>query len=255
VKILVRGVSVSYEGVKALDGVAVEFAEGSVASIVGPNGAGKTTLLRCLCGILKPRIGAVLLDGNDIGGLDVKEVARRIGYVPQMHPIHVPLTVFEVVLLGRRPYVSWRLSGDDLRIAWSSLEQVGAEHLADRFFDELSGGERRKILLARALAQEPEVLLLDEPTSNLDLRHQLEILGLIRSLAAEHGLTVVMAMHDLNMASRFSDYVVMLRNGRVFAAGEPSKVLTPGNIREVYGVEVEILDNPHLLIVPLRVSA
>ena len=252
VKILVKGVSISYDGIEALNNVTIEFMEGKVTSVVGPNGAGKTTLLRCICNILKPKIGTVLLDGSEVSKLSLKEIARKIGYVPQIHSSHVPLTVFEVVLLGRRPYVNWSLSERDLKIAWSSLEKVGAKHLANRFFDELSGGERQKVLIARALAQEPEVLLLDEPTSNLDLKHQLEILGLIKNLAEKHNLTVVMAMHDLNLASRFSDYIVMLKNGRIFATGTPSQVLTAENIREVYGVEVKVLDTPHLFIVPLR---
>ena len=252
-KIVVKGVSVVYRCIRALDGVSVELESGKVTAVVGPNGAGKTTLLRCINGVVKPRAGVVLLDGTDIRRLKPVELAKRMGHVPQLAPQHLPLTVFETVALGRRPYVSWALGEADLRAIEEAMRAVGVEHLSDRYFDELSGGERQKVLIAMALAQEPEVLLLDEPTSNLDIRHQLEILSLIRRLAHEKDLTVLMAMHDLNLASRFSDTMVMLKDGRIFAIGTPSEVLTPENIRAVYGVEAAVLTNPHLLIVPLEV--
>ncbi|RLE49655.1 MAG: ABC transporter ATP-binding protein, partial [Candidatus Methanomethylicota archaeon] len=161
IKILVKGISFSYNGIEALKDISIEFMEGKVTSIIGPNGAGKTTLLRCLCKILKPKIGTIFLDEHELNAYNLKEIAKKIGYVPQIHPPNIPLTVFEVVLLGRRPYVNWNLSQHDYEVAWHSLEIVEAKHLANRFIDELSGGERQKVLLARALAQEPEVLLLD----------------------------------------------------------------------------------------------
>ena len=250
---MVKGVTVTYRSIKALDGVTVEFEDKSVTVVVGPNGAGKTTLLKCINGVLKPKAGAVLLDGKDIERFKLMELARRVGYVPQSAPHYLPLTVFEVVALGRRPYVKWELGEGDLRAIEKAMKVVGVNHLSDRYFDELSGGERQKVLIAMALAQEPEVLLLDEPTSNLDIKHQLEVLNLIRRLAHEGGLTVVMAMHDLNMASRFSDNMVMLKDGCVFAIGSPKEVLTPENIRAVYGVEVSVLVDPYFLIVPREV--
>ncbi len=253
VKIIVKGISVIYRCVKALDGISIELEGGKITAIVGPNGAGKTTLLKCINGVVKPSAGVVFLDGAEVHKLKPAELARRMGHVPQIAPPHLPLTVFEAVALGRRPYVSWALGEADLRAIEAAMKAVGIEHLSDRYFDELSGGERQKVLIAMALAQEPEVLLLDEPTSNLDIRHQLEILELIRRLAREKGLTVAMAMHDLNLASRFSDIMIMLKEGRVFAVGAPREVLTPENIRAVYGVEAAVLTNPHLLIVPLGV--
>jgi len=255
VKILVKGVSVTYGSIKALSGVSVTLEEGQLASLVGPNGAGKTTLLKCISNILKPKVGTVLLDSTEISKISSKELAKKLGYVPQVQPTHIPLTVFEVVALGRRPHVTWRLSKHDLEVIWKVLKMVGVEHLADRYFDELSGGERQKVFIARALAQEPEVLLLDEPTNNLDLKHQLEILTLIRRLVKFHNLTVLMAMHDINLACRFSDIIIMLKDGKIFAIGEPSHVLTSENIKRVYGVEVAVINNPHLFIVPLRVSS
>jgi iron complex transport system ATP-binding protein len=254
VKIQIKGVSVAYRSIGALDRITVSLEEGSVTSLVGPNGAGKSTLLRCINRILSPQLGTVLLDGKDINKLDSRGLARIFGYVPQHHVTHLPSTVLEVVVMGRRPYVSWSLGRRDLEIAWNSLKVAGAEHLAHRYFGEISGGERQKVIIARALAQEPEVLLLDEPTSNLDLKHQLEILNLIRQLAKERGLTVVMALHDLNLACQFSDYVIILKEGKVFVTGNPHQVFTLKNIRSVYGVDVAILENPWV-IVPLRVSA
>lgn len=244
VKIVVRGVSVYYRSVKALEGVSLEVGEGEFMTLVGPNGAGKTTLLRCIDGILRPRLGVVLIDGRSVTAMDKLELARVVGYVPQEARPSLPFTVADVVMMGRRPYVGWRVSKEDLEAVKRAMDVVGITHLAGRYFDELSAGERQKVMIAKALAQEPDVLLLDEPTSNLDIRHQLEILTLIRRLAKEKGLTVVAAMHDLNLAYRFSDKVVMLSGGRVYAAGRPEDVLTPENIRRVYGVRVEVLRSP-----------
>lgn len=253
VKFLVRGVSVSYKSVRALDGVSIALESGKITALVGPNGSGKTTLLRCLNGILKPSLGVVLLDGKEVTKLSSKELAKIVGYVPQSFSAFLPFTAFEVATMGRRPYVSWSLSEYDLEVVRRALEVTNSKHLADRYFDELSGGEKQRVVIAMALAQEPEVLLLDEPTSNLDLKHQLEVLGLVRELAEEHSLTVVMAMHDLNLAARFSDVAIMLRGGRVFSVGKPEDVLTPENIEQVYGVKVEVLYNPFRFIVPVGV--
>ncbi|MEM2025660.1 MAG: ABC transporter ATP-binding protein, partial [Desulfurococcaceae archaeon] len=183
VRITVRGVTVEYDGVKALDDVSLEVAGGEVTSIVGPNGSGKTTLLRCIDNILRPKLGVVLIDGSRIDGLSPAEAAKIVGYVPQSSP-PAPFTAFEAVLMGRRPYVTWSLSSRDVEAAYRALEAVGARCLADRYLDELSGGEKQKVMVARALAQEPQVLLLDEPTSNLDVRHQLELLSLVKELAS-----------------------------------------------------------------------
>ncbi|MEM2725397.1 MAG: ABC transporter ATP-binding protein, partial [Candidatus Nezhaarchaeales archaeon] len=243
---------VEYDGIKALEDVNLEITEGTVTSIIGPNGSGKTTLLRCINNILKPKMGTVLIDDIRVDSLPRMEVAKRIGYVPQISPT-APFTVFEVVLMGRRPYVTWSVSERDIKIVCSALEVVGASHLVYRYIDEVSGGERQKVMLARALAQEPQVLLLDEPTSNLDIKHQLEILSLIKKLALTKKLCVVLAMHDLSLAYRFSDIMVMLKDGKIYALGDPSQVLTPENVMKVYGVEVLILDSPVQTIIPLKV--
>ncbi|MEM3012003.1 MAG: ABC transporter ATP-binding protein [Candidatus Hadarchaeales archaeon] len=249
-KILVRGVSFRYGDLQALRGVTLEAREGEVTCLVGPNGSGKTTLLRCLDGILRPQKGTIFLDGREIGEFTQRELSRKVSYLPQDHSHVFPLTVFDTVLLGRRPHLGWRVGERDLKVVSEVLERMGMEELALRYFDELSGGEKQKVLLARSLAQEPEILLLDEPTSNLDLRHQLVLLGLLRETVGRRGITAVMALHDLNLASRFSDRVVLLHRGRVFAEGRPKEVLTPGNLERVYGVRAKRLrgpDGPYLL--------
>ncbi|MCQ8897916.1 MAG: ABC transporter ATP-binding protein [Hadesarchaea archaeon] len=254
-KMEARGVHFSYGSLLALRGVTLGAEEGEVVSLVGPNGSGKTTLLRCLDGILRPQRGSILLDGRELARIDPRELSRRVGYLPQGSPSSFPLTVFDTVLLGRRPHLGWRVGERDLRVVSGLLEEMGMEGLALRYFGELSGGERQKVLLARLLAQEPEVLLLDEPTAHLDLRHQLEILGLLRRKAGERGITVVMALHDLNLASGFSDRVVLLHRGRVLASGRPGSVLTPSRLERVYGVRVRRMGGkgrPYLL--PLRPS-
>jgi iron complex transport system ATP-binding protein len=178
-----------------------------------------------------------------------RELAKYLGYVPQNMLVKFPMTVFEMVLTGRKPYLTWRPSEQDLRITANILHEMGIEDLAMRDVEQLSGGQAQKVLLARALAQEPEYLLLDEPTSNLDLRHQLEVLNMITALVKRKGIGAMMAMHDLNLAARFSDTILMLKEGKIFSMGTPSEVITPKNIREVYGVEVVVRrDNgyPHI---------
>ncbi|RLC73697.1 MAG: ABC transporter ATP-binding protein [Chloroflexi bacterium] len=253
-RLKVREVTFSYGSFPALRGVCFEVGEGEVVSLVGPNGSGKTTLLKCINKILTPKKGAIFLNGGDIRGFDLRRLARFIGYVPQSTSHPFPLTVFDVILLGRKPYINWRVEERDKDIVAEVILSFGLEELASREFNELSGGEKQKVLLARALAQAPEVLLLDEPTSNLDLKHQLEVMELIRSLARERGIVVIMAIHDLNLASRFSDRLIFLREGKVFAAGSPEEVLTPENIKEVYGVRALVMNHTELkkpYLVPL----
>ena len=245
-KIEVRGVSFDYGSFRALEDVEVKVGAGEVASLVGPNGSGKTTLLKCIGKILKPKMGVVMIDGREIGDFDSREIAKLVGYVPQSSPQTLHLTVFDAVLLGRKPYISLRVGERDKEIVSEILVSLRLEELAGRFFDELSGGERQKVLIARALAQEPEVLLLDEPTSNLDLRHQLEVMKLIQELVKERGLSAVIAIHDLNLAARFSDKLIFLKRGKILAAGRPEEVLTSEIIREVYGVSAFVLNHSQL---------
>ena len=252
VKLRIRGVEFHYPARPVLRGISLEVRGGEALGLVGPNGAGKTTLLRCINRVLRPRRGTILVGKDEVGKLSPRVLARKVGYVPQASPHGFPATVFEVVLLGRRPYVSWAVSPRDREVVAEVLTLLGLEKFCNRDFNELSGGERQKVLIARALAQEPEVLLLDEPTSNLDLRHQLEVLGLVRSIVKEKGMAAVMAIHDLNLAARFSDKLAFLHRGRIHDVGEPAEVLTQENIRSVYGVEALISEDSGIpYIIPL----
>ncbi len=182
-----------------------------------------------------------MLDGKSIKKMNRLEVAKHLGYVPQTsvdNPEGLP--VYEIVLMGRRPHITWAGSEKDSQKAWAALKALNIEHIAMRNFFELSGGEQQRVLIARSLAQEAKVLLLDEPTSNLDIRHQLEVMSLTREIVSKQSLSAVIAIHDLNLASRFCDRIMMMQAGNIYAAGNPSSVLTAENIRLVYGVEVEI---------------
>ena len=254
-KLKVKGVHFSYNGIDALDNVSTEVSDGEVVSLVGPNGSGKSTLLKCINKILSPKKGTIILGGKDLSDVGLNEMARLSGYVPQSANYLFPSTVFDAVLLGRRPYVDWSVSARDKEVVSWTLAATGLENMVLRYFNELSGGERQKVLIARALAQETELLLLDEPTSNLDLKHQLEILSLIMITVKDKGISVIMALHDLNLAARFSDKIILLKEGRIYAAGEPGAVLTQENIRAVYGVDTLVNNDsgrPH--IVPLTVT-
>ena len=252
-KLEISGVSFSYGSRPALGDVTMSVGEGEVVSIVGPNGSGKTTLIKCINRILKPKGGAVLVEGRDVRKIKLRGLARLLAYLPQSAAHVFPSTVFDTVLLGRRPYVNWGISPGDKAIVSQMLSLMGLEAMAMRHFNELSGGEQQKVLLARALAQEPQVLLLDEPTSNLDLRHQLEVLDIVRSVVKEKKMSAIMAIHDLNLASRYADRVIMLNGGKILDIGDPVSVFTPENIAHVCGVEALVKNEGGIpYIVPIR---
>jgi iron complex transport system ATP-binding protein len=218
--------------------------------VLGVNGAGKSTLLKCLNRILKPRRGSVLVEGEDLLRMSQNSVARRMGYVPQRHP-ETRLSVFEAVLMGRKPHIQWSLSPDDYVLVEDIISQIGIAHLAMRPVRDLSGGEIQKVIIARALAQSPAVLLLDEPTSNLDLKNQLEVMGLIRRIVEAQGLSAVVAIHDLNIAIRFADRFLFLKGHKIHAVSN-RKDLTSEMIRQVYGVEVALRQfEGHTIVVPM----
>lgn len=236
----VKHLSFAYNGLAAVEDVSFAAPRGSVATLVGPNGSGKSTILKCITNILRPARGEVYVQGQPVACLKRREVARRIAYVPQRLAMTFPMTAFDVALMGRRPHLSWRASPHDLDVTWHVLRAVGIDHLATRYISEMSGGEAQKVFVARALAQEASLLLLDEPTSNLDVLHQLEIMDLAKRLSRDKGTTVLCAIHDLNLAARYADTIVMLTQGRVYASGAPEEVLTPGRIHEVYGVAAKV---------------
>lgn len=239
-KLTINKLSFDYTGIQVLKDVEMSVDIGETLSIVGPNGSGKSTLLKCINRILKTKQNTVLIDGKDANKLNLKEVSKIMSYVPQNSTSTFPYTVFDVVLMGRKPYVHWSLSDRDNDIVVDMLDFLGISHLALRHFNELSGGEQQKVIIARALTQQPQILLLDEPTSSLDIRHQLEIMCILRSLTQSKERSVIVSMHDLNMASRFTDRMIMLKQGCIFAAGTPETVLTEENIEAVYGIKSSI---------------
>ncbi len=252
VNIAIKGLSFGYSGSKILDGLDLVVEDSQVLGLVGPNGSGKTTLIKCIDRILKPK-GSILLDGREMENMSRQEVARCVGYVPQSGAPPQIATVFDAILMGRMPHMGWRISPEDIDIVAEMIELLHLEDLAMRDFSDLSGGQKQKVLIARALCQEPEILLLDEPTSNLDMKHQLEVMEIIAYLVKKKNVSVVMALHDLNLAARFVDKMVILKGGKIYAAGEPSDLLNAKNIREVYGVEAIVMDylgRPY--IIPLK---
>ncbi len=252
-KLEVQGLRFGYNSAEVLKGVDFHVASGRLLSLVGPNGAGKSTLLRCVNNILTPARGRVLADGREVRRLSRMETARIMAYVPQTVHRVFPHSVFDVVAMGRRPHLGWRGGAKDREKVWEVLDRLGLVELAMNSFTRLSGGQQQKALIARALVQETGLILLDEPTSNLDIRRQLDVLGVARSLVEEKGVTVIAAMHDLNLAARFSHDLLMLKDGRVVTTGGPEDVLTTDNIAEVY--KVDSLVKRHAgapYVVPLR---
>ncbi len=227
-----------YRNKGILDEIAFSINEGEIVAILGPNGVGKTTLLKCLNRILVPKQGVVSVCGDMIDSLELMEIARRIGYVPQRVETG-RLTGFDAVLLGRRPHIGWDVSEKDLRIVESAFRTFGINHLRLHYIDEMSGGELQMIAIARAFVQEPKILLLDEPTSALDLKNQIEILHRINSIVEEHNIAVVMTMHDLNTALRYADRFILLKDQSIHICGDRS-VITADEIEAVYGVPVMI---------------
>jgi iron complex transport system ATP-binding protein len=213
---------------------------GDCVALLGPNGVGKSTLLQTVLGLREPLAGSVTVNGDDLETLDRQTIANRLGYVPQSESDGLPSTVFETVLTGRKPHTSWRPTVTDRAVVGDVLAQLGISELAMRSLSSLSGGQRQQVRLARALAQEPTSLVLDEPTSSLDLRHQLDVLEHIRTLTAD-GMAILFALHDLELATRYADTLVFLANGSVAAVGGPD-VVTPELVADVYGVEARVLD-------------
>lgn len=242
-----RAASIDYGRRRILQGATLALERGMVTALVGPNGCGKSTLLRTLARLARPSSGAVLLDGRDIHGAPTRDVAKRLAILPQGRDSPAGLTVRDLVAHGRYPHMGLlrRPNAQDADAVARALEATAMTPLADREVDTLSGGERQRAWIAMALAQETDILLLDEPTTYLDIRYQLEVLTLVRRLNREHGITVLWVLHDLNQAAEHSDRIVVMRDGRILADGAPRDVLTPATIREAF--DVHVLVNPHPL--------
>jgi iron complex transport system ATP-binding protein len=237
--------SLAYDGVSIIEGLNLEAPAGRITALVGPNGCGKSTLLRGLARLLKPKGGMVYLDGKAIHSLPTKQVAQQIGLLPQSPIAPAGLTVYELVAQGRYPHQSWfqQWSAEDARCTNEALAITNLTHMADRPLDTLSGGQRQRAWIAMALAQETEILLLDEPTTFLDLAYQLEVLDLLHDLN-ERGRTIIMVLHDLNQACRYADHVVAMRDGMIMAQGAPQSVMTPELIKEVFNLNCQIVADP-----------
>lgn len=249
----VEGLSFGYGQDPVLRDVTFTLDRPELVCVIGPNGVGKTTMVKCLNKLLKPTSGKVTLDGEDVASMSLMELARRMAFVPNRMESTFHTTVAEAVLMGRFPFSQWMTSDEDLDIVDRSLDVLSLQALSDRDVSELSSGQVQKVLIARGLAQCPKVLILDEPTSNLDVRHQMEVMGFLRDYAAREGIVVLMVCHDLNLTSAYADRVIMVSDGTVFADGSSWEVMTESNIREVYGVESQVIDvrgRPHVILLP-----
>jgi iron complex transport system ATP-binding protein len=252
----VDGLSFSYGLEFRLREISLSVNGGEVLVLLGPNGCGKTTLLKCINALLRPEKGSVHIDGRDAFKMERNELARLVGYVPQAHSPPFPYTVLDIVLMGRVSCLGifQQPSRRDYAKSEEALALVGMDRLRDRPYTQISGGERQLVLVARAIAQEPKVLLLDEPTAHLDFRNQLMILRMVKRVAKDKGLGVLMSLHDPNHALLFSDSVALMGDGAVTALGRPEEVVTAAKINEVYGMEIEVVDYKKTKFVVPKIS-
>ncbi|GHC80342.1 ABC transporter ATP-binding protein [Streptomyces flavofungini] len=254
-RLAAKGVSVGYGARTVIDDLDVAIPPGVITTIIGPNGCGKSTLLRTLSRLLKPTKGTVVLDGDDIVKLKTRDVAKKLGLLPQAPVAPEGLTVSDLVARGRHPHQSWlrQWSSDDAAIVERALAMTGVADLADRPVDSLSGGQRQRVWISMTLAQGTDLLLLDEPTTYLDLAHAVDVLDLVDDLH-ESGCAVVMVLHDLNLATRYSDNLIVMREGSILAQGHPRDVITADLLEEAFGLRAKVIDDPvgdRPLIVPI----
>ena len=244
--VTVNNITLGYNGSPVLKEISFTASRGRILGIIGPNGSGKSTLVRAISRVIQPETGSIIIDGQDLKTMKTKEVARMVAVVPQNADLPKMMTAFELVLMGRTPHLRlFQNEGEsDFAVARKAMEATKTSGFAGRQIGKLSGGERQKVTIARALAQEPDVLLLDEPTTYLDIKHQGEILNLAKQLCTEQNLTVIITLHDLNLAAQYCDRLIMLSSGRIFAKGGPAEVLTEENIGKVYGTSVHIFPHP-----------
>jgi ABC-type cobalamin/Fe3+-siderophores transport system ATPase subunit len=242
----IEDLSVAYGSRLVISGISLEVNSGEVLALIGPNGAGKSTLLRAVSGVVPVQAGLVRTNGDDLLSLSTMQRARALAVVPQIATMPPAFSVWETVLLGRTPYLNFlgQVSEKDEEIARLALARVDALDLAERRVGELSGGEQQRVLLARAMAQSTPILLLDEPTSNLDLHYQVNFMETVSSLAHQDNLAILVALHDLNLAARYSDRIALLVDGKIKAAGTPRQVLTPELISAVYHLPVQVITHP-----------
>ncbi|PVE07198.1 ABC transporter ATP-binding protein [Streptomyces scopuliridis] len=245
-RIVARELTLAYEDRTVVHELDLAVPDGQVSVIVGPNACGKSTTLRALGRLLKPRGGSVLLDGTELARIPTRKIAQSIGLLPQSPVAPEAITVADLVSRGRQPHQHWwqQWSDEDERAVTDAMERTDVTALADRSVDELSGGQRQRVWIAMALAQETDLLLLDEPTTFLDIAHQVEVLDLVRRLNHDQGRTVVIVLHDLNQAARYADHLVAMKAGRIVAEGRPGEVVTAELVREVFGLESVVVPDP-----------
>ena len=250
-RVIINGIEFGYSSWPVIKDLTLDANGPQLLSIIGPNGVGKSTLIHCINRILSPNKGTVMIDGEKVNDISLKDLAKKVGYVPYSANDVFPLSVVDTVLMGRHPHATYKSLDKDLDIVYDTLKLLDIEDLALRNFNELSAGQHQKVMLARGLVQEPEILLLDEPTSNLDIKHQMEVTRILRDLSIKKNILIIMISHDLNIAAKYSDSMIMLAKGSIYAIGKPCDVLTKENIKEVYGVDSEIIQShgrPHLIM-------
>jgi len=246
IKLEMQNVTLTYGQKVVVKDITFDMMPGEMVGLVGPNGCGKSTIIKALSRVIQPHSGRVLANGKDVSRIPRKDLAIMLGVVPQMPLLPSAFTAFEIVLMGRNPHLGlFQYEGpEDLAIAWQAMARTSTQHFAERRISELSGGEIQCIVIARVLAQETEAILLDEPTANLDIGRQVEILDLIKGLCLENKLTVVAAIHDLNLASQYCDRLILICNGRIQAEGTPREVVNAENITQVYGAGSYVYTHP-----------
>ncbi|MEV6777878.1 ABC transporter ATP-binding protein [Streptomyces syringium] len=245
-RLTARALTLAYEDRTVVEALDLDVPDGEVTVVVGPNACGKSTLLRALGRLLKPKGGAVLLDGEELARIPTRRIAQSLGLLPQTPVAPEAITVADLVARGRQPHQRWwqQWSETDERAVTDAMARTDVSALAERSVDELSGGQRQRVWIAMALAQETDLLLLDEPTTYLDIAHQVEVLDLVRQLNHERGRTVVAVLHDLNQAARYADHLVAMKAGRVIARGRPSEIVTAELVREVFGLDSVVVPDP-----------
>jgi iron complex transport system ATP-binding protein len=237
-----ENISFAYETLPVLKDISLSTREQDFIGLIGPNGSGKSTLLKIMGAILKPDSGSVQFKESSLPKINKKLFAQSVSWIPQDHPMVFPFKVSEIVLMGRHPYLSPLSfeSEEDFEISRRAMETTMTSQFADRYFNEISGGEKQRVMIASALAQDPEMMLLDEPTAALDLKYQIQILSILKNLNARHKMTLVMAMHDLNLASSFCSRLILLDEGQIVRDGTPEQVLKKDILEQVYGIEVDL---------------
>ena len=246
IKLEVANLSLAYGRNVVMRDLTFRVMPGEMVGLIGPNGSGKSTIIKALSGVLSPYSGKIFLDGKDVTRISRRELATLVGVVPQMPLLPSAFTAFEIVLMGRNPHIGlFQYEGPrEIATTWQAIEKTATQTLAERRISELSGGEIQSLLIARVLAQETKAILLDEPTANLDIGRQVEILNLIKNLCRENNLAILAALHDLNLAAQYCDRLVLLNNGRTHAEGTPGEVITAQNIADVYGAENCVYTHP-----------